>query len=55
MNKFIEFFKKTNQDKKIIFIVEDNEVYAKSLQTFIQTRVPDIKEIKGIRTINAIR
>lgn len=33
----------------IIFIVEDNEVYAKSLQTFIQTRFPNIKEIKTFR------
>lgn len=36
-------------DKKIIFIVEDNEVYAKSLQTFINTRFPGIEEIKIFR------
>jgi DNA-binding NarL/FixJ family response regulator len=35
--------------KEIIFIVEDNEVYAKSLQTFIQTRFPNIKGIKIFR------
>jgi len=29
-----------------IFIVEDNEVYAKSLQGFIQTRFTNIKEIE---------
>lgn len=33
----------------VIFIVEDNEVYAKSLQTFIQSRFPNIKEIKTFR------
>jgi len=49
MNKFIEFFKKTNQDKKIIFIVEDNEVYAKSLQSFIQNRFSDMVEVKIFR------
>ncbi len=36
-------------DKRNIFIVEDNEVYAKSLQTFIQNRFPNIKEIKIFR------
>ncbi len=34
---------------EIIFIVEDNEVYAKSLQTFIQARFPNIKGIKIFR------
>lgn len=33
----------------IVFIVEDNEVYAKSLQTFIQSRFPNLKEIKTFR------
>jgi two-component system OmpR family response regulator len=32
-----------------IFIVEDNEVYARSLQTFIKSRFPEIKEIKNFR------
>jgi len=31
--------------EKTIFIVEDNEIYAKSLQIFIQSRFPKIKEI----------
>jgi len=31
---------------KIIFIVEDNEVYAKALQSFILDRFPDIVEAK---------
>lgn len=46
MNMFLNSFKKTDPKNKIIFIVEDNEVYAKSLQTYIQNRFPDIKEIK---------
>lgn len=39
------FLEKFSQSNKIIFIVEDNEVYAKSLKMFIQTRFPNIKEI----------
>lgn len=35
--------------EKKIFIVEDNEVYAKSLQRFLYTRMPDIKEITIFR------
>ncbi len=36
-----------NTKKQIsIFIVEDNEMYAKSLQGFLQTYFPNIKEIK---------
>jgi len=46
MSMFLNSFKKTDPKNKTIFIVEDNEVYAKSLQTFIQIRFPDIKEIK---------
>ncbi|MFA6924810.1 MAG: response regulator [Bacteroidales bacterium] len=45
----MKFFKRKSQDKKIIFIVEDNEVYAKSLQEFLITCFPDIKEIKTFR------
>jgi DNA-binding NarL/FixJ family response regulator len=29
--------------KKVIFIVEDNPVYAKTLQSFIHTRFPEIR------------
>jgi len=43
------FFTRIIQEKYLIFIVEDNEVYAKSLQTFIQIRFPRIKEIKIFR------
>lgn len=32
-NLFSRYFKKPDSDKKTIFIVEDNEVYAKSLKT----------------------
>jgi len=46
---FTKFFKRINPDKKIIFIVEDNEVYAKSLLGFLQTSFPNIKEIKVFR------
>lgn len=46
---FTKFFNRKRPDKKVVFIVEDNEVYAKSLQTFIQNRFPDIKEIKVFR------
>lgn len=34
---------------KIIFIVEDNEMYARLLQTFLQIRFSNIKEIKIFR------
>lgn len=46
MNLPLKSFEKLQQQKKILFIVEDNEVYAKSLQTFIQIRFPEIPEIK---------
>ncbi|OFX34488.1 MAG: hypothetical protein A2X08_10285 [Bacteroidetes bacterium GWA2_32_17] len=45
MNIFTNFFKKITVCEKTIFIVEDNEIYAKSLQIFIQSRFPKIKEI----------
>lgn len=34
-----------NPDKKTIFIVEDNELYARILKTFINLRFPQIKKI----------
>jgi ActR/RegA family two-component response regulator len=43
---FIKYFEKNNHGNKVIFIVEDNEIYAKLLQAFIQNRFPDISEIK---------
>ena len=42
---FMNSFGKINPDKKIIFIVEDNELYAKTLQTFIYNSFPTIQEI----------
>jgi len=44
-----KYFKKAVQGEKIIFIVEDNEVYAKSLQSYLQNRFTDINEIKIFR------
>jgi len=46
---FTNFFKRTDPNKIIIFIVEDNEVYARTLQGFLQTRFPNVKEIKIFR------
>ncbi len=46
MYNFINIFKNVSSNKKIIFIVEDNEIYAKSLQLFIQTKFPQINEVK---------
>jgi DNA-binding NarL/FixJ family response regulator len=38
-----DFFKRLIYNDKIIFIVEDNAVYAKSLQEFLTTHFPGIK------------
>ena len=46
MNIFTDLFKQEGQGEKTIFIVEDNEVYAKSLEGFLTTRFPDIHSIK---------
>lgn len=46
---FRKFFKRISPSKQFIFIVEDNEVYAKSLQSFMQTRFPNIKGIRIFR------
>lgn len=43
MNILINFFNKVFLREKIIFIVEDNRVYSKSLQGFLATRFPTIK------------
>ncbi len=39
-------FKRIISGDKIIFIVDDNEIYARSLQAFIQNRFPEIIEVK---------
>ncbi len=46
---FLKYFRKIRPLKEIIFIVEDNDVYAKSLRTFLQIRFPKMKEIKVFR------
>lgn len=46
---FSIFFKIIVPKTKIIFIVEDNELYAKSLNTFLKIRFPKIKEVKTFR------
>lgn len=43
------FFKIGPQSKKNIFIVEDNDLYARLLRTFIQIRFQNIPEIKIFR------
>lgn len=42
---YTNLFDRISPDKNIVFIVEDNEVYAKSLQTFLQNQFPNIEEI----------
>lgn len=46
--QMIRFFQGIVPHKKTIFIVEDNELYAKTLQGFLQTRFPGI----NIRTFD---
>ena len=46
---YVNFFQNNRPDKKLIFIVEDNEVYAKSLQVLIKSRFPKVKEVKIFR------
>lgn len=46
MNLFTKYFKKLFSEKRVIFIVEDNEVYSKALKTFIERNIPNIKEVK---------
>lgn len=47
MDRVVKFIKKKlSSRKKIIFIVDDDDIYAKSLQVFIYTHFPDVKEVK---------
>jgi DNA-binding NarL/FixJ family response regulator len=46
MNTTTKPIKRIIPGDKIIFIVEDNEVYAKSLQSFITSHFPEIIEVK---------
>lgn len=46
MNFFEKLFTKTTPQQHTIFIVEDNEVYAKLLKEFLMLRFPEILTIK---------
>ncbi len=46
MNFLKKLFKPKAQKTGIIFIVEDNSVYAKTLESSIKSKFPEIKEIK---------
>lgn len=46
MNFLKNLFKLRLQKSGIVFIVEDNPVYAKTLEMFLQSSFSDIKEIK---------
>jgi DNA-binding NtrC family response regulator len=43
---FTDLFKKITSREKTIFIVEDNEMYAKLLQEYLMLRFPEIQRIK---------
>lgn len=49
MNRLTNFFKKSVLDKNIIFIVEDNEAYAKLLKSFIKIRFLNVTDVKKFR------
>lgn len=46
MSLLTNYFKKSNPDKKVIFIVEDNEVYAQTLNNYLEESFPNALEIK---------
>ena len=46
---FTKYINKMSSDKNIVFIVEDNEMYAKTLKSFIHNSFPSIKEINIFR------
>lgn len=43
MNIFLNLYNKICVRKKVIFIVDDNRVYSKSLHSFLTTRFPNTK------------
>lgn len=49
MNLIKTFFKPKKNKTGIIFIVEDDLIYAKTLENFLKTQFPDLKEIKTFR------
>jgi DNA-binding NarL/FixJ family response regulator len=46
MNFFKKIFKQKESKSGIIFIVEDNKTYAKTLESFLKVQIPSAKEIK---------
>lgn len=50
MDRIIKFIKKLSSRNKVIFIVDDDDIYAKSLQVFIYANFPDLREIKIFKT-----
>lgn len=46
MSLLSKYFKKANPDKKVIFIVEDNEVYAQTLSNYLEESFPNLLKIK---------
>ncbi len=43
MNKVTRFFREMGMGKKILFIVDDNDLYAKTLKEFLEIRFPGAK------------
>lgn len=46
MNFLINLFKSKAQKTGIVFIVEDNKIYAETLKMFLSTKIPAINELK---------
>ncbi|MES2514821.1 MAG: response regulator [Bacteroidota bacterium] len=46
MNFLKKLFKPKATKSGIIFVVEDNPVYAKTLESFIKSNFPEVKEVK---------
>ncbi len=46
MNMFAKMFKRVGSREKTIFILGDNDLYAKSLEKFLITRLPEFNNIK---------
>ncbi|HET6226519.1 MAG TPA: response regulator [Bacteroidia bacterium] len=46
MNFLKKLIKRSALKTKIIFIVEDNPAYAKTLEAFLKNKFPDVKEIR---------
>jgi DNA-binding NarL/FixJ family response regulator len=46
MNFLKKLISPSSVKTKVIFIVEDNPVYAKTLEAFLKNKFPDVKEVK---------